>query len=47
MAIIELRERDYIIHTEKKLFIENIKFNKEKWDNYILPCVTQFYFEFI
>ena len=45
MTITEIDEIDFIVYTEKSLYIENIKFQKEKWKIQILPCLTKFYFE--
>ena len=45
MALLEIEALDFIVYTEKVIFIENIKFLKEQWEKTILPKLTKFYFE--
>jgi len=45
MAICELKQIDFIVYTEKSLFVENISFDSKLWDSTILSSLTKFYFE--
>ena len=47
MAITETEEIDFVVYTEKSLHIQNIKFQEEKWNDIILPCLTDFYFKYM
>ena len=47
MALLEVTELDFIVYTEKDVFIESIKFFKEQWEKTTLPKLTKFYFEFM
>ena len=47
MAIAELDTLDFVVYTEKGLYVQCIKFNKDKWDNTFLPELTNFYFNIL
>ena len=47
MAICQLSWIDFVVYTVKDLHVERIYFDALKWDNNMLPKLTNFYFKFL
>jgi hypothetical protein len=47
MAICQLSWIDFVVYTVKDLHVERIYFDVLKWENNMLPKLTDFYFMFL
>lgn len=47
MALCQLPFLDVIIYTQKYIFIERINFDKQLWEDNMLPKLSDFYFKFM
>ena len=47
MAITEIDSIDFIVYTSKDIHVENIAFERFKWESEFLPKLTKFYFDFM
>ena len=45
MAITELTTTDFVVYTQKSMYIQTISFDGEIWEKQYLPELTFFYFE--
>ena len=45
MAITELTTTDFVVYTQKSMYIQTISFDGEIWEKQYLPDLTFFYFE--
>ena len=45
MAITELKTIDFVVYTQKSLYIQTINFDEEKWGKQYLSELTVFHFE--
>lgn len=46
MGICDLTELDFIVYTEKRLYVQTIQFDEKLWKEKMLPKLTTFYFDF-
>ena len=47
MNIVGLQSIDFVVYTEKEMFVEKIMCDERLWNNKMLPELTEFYVEFL
>jgi hypothetical protein len=46
-ATIQLQWCDFVVYTNKDIFIERINFDSSLWDKTMVPELTRFYFDYV